>query len=320
MGKYHRLTHEERYQIEALVKSGATIRAIGRLLKRDPGAISRELRRNRAGKNYLAHVAGCRTRTRRKHVGPRPKVAGALGLLVEEKLAVDWSPEQISGRFERQGVAQISHETIYKFIYADFRSGGKLWKSLRRRHRLRRTRFSTRKEQNQGKRLNRTWIDDRPKIVERRERLGDFERDTVEGKRSGSLLVTMVDRKSRLSRIRWIDKKSAIKAHQATLSGLKDLDVKTITNDNGAEFADHEITADDLGVKIYFSHPYASWQRGTNENTNGLIRQYFPKGTEPTEELAEKIETLLNERPRKCLGFKTPNEVHQVKSGVALSV
>ena len=153
---------------------------------------------------------------------------------------------------------------------------------------------------------------ERPKIVDERIRFGDFERDSVQGKFKGPVLLTIVDRLSRLTKIkkvRWINAEAT---HRATVELLRNLPINTITNDNGSEFADHQLTAKALGADIYFNDPYSSWQRGTNENTNGLIRQYYPKGTDFTKvsDLDVKhLEDLLNNRPRKTLGYKTPNEV-----------
>ena len=322
MGKYHRLTQGERYQIEALLVSGKGVRFIARQLGRSPGSISREIQRNiLPGRiHYKAKIAQGRSRKRRVSVGPPLKMQGALRELVLEKLLLDWSPEQIAGRLLKNESICISQETIYQFIYNDRKLGGDLWKHLRRRRRWRRSRASHRRFQNLGKRTRRTWIEDRPKEVEKRARLGDFERDTVEGKRGRSLLLTIVDRKSKLTKICWLEKKNARLAHRATVAALKNLKVNTITNDNGPEFELHGATASELGTKIYFSRPYCSWQRGTNENTNGLIRQYFPKKTDPCPRKVKAVEQLLNNRPRKTLGFKTPLEVHRKYSrGVAMS-
>ena len=235
---------------------------------------------------------------------------------IVSKLKLDWSPEQISGRLLREEKIKVSHETIYQFVYEEIRKGEKLWVHLRRRRKHRRARSAAKKTFNIGVRVGRAWIESRPKVVEERIRLGDFERDTVEGIRSGSLLLTMVDRVSRLTIIKWIPRKNAALIHHATVEALKGTVLNTITNDNGAEFGFHDMTEIELKTPIYFSRPYHSWQRGTIENTNGLIRQYFPKGQDLDPSLVQKTEDLLNTRPRKCLGYRTPTEVHDQLSRV----
>jgi transposase, IS30 family len=309
MEAYHRLTLDDRYQIQAEKNSGLGIREIAMRIGRSPSTVSRELKRN--SRKYSPQYAHKCAAKRRAGVGP-PQRMGALKDQIEYLLRLQWSPEQISGRLLNSGV-RISHETIYRHIFKDFQNGGDLYFNLRRKRRYRRPRKITKTLKRNGFRTNQTWIDDRPRIVEKRKRIGDFERDTVLGK--NGRLLTIVDRKSRLTKIGKIEKHNAYYTHLETLKLLKGHVVHTITNDNGPEFAFHNETAKDLKTKVYFSRPYSSWQRGTNENTNGLIRQYYPKGTDfskVSNEQIAKIEQRLNERPRKCLGFRTPSEVHQV--------
>lgn len=311
MKNYHRLAHAERYQIEALVNSGLGVREIARQLNRSPSSICREVRRL-AG-SYRAEVAEEQSQVLRKR--PRfdlRKIRGSLKTYVHDKLNLDWSPEQISGRLrcENEDVG-VSHQTIYRYLKREKEFGGVLWRHLRILRKQRKDKFPrwkpTRLE-------GRTLIADRPAIVEKRQRVGDFERDTVEGKRGRSLLLTAVDRTSRFSKIAWIEKKCSYLTHEKTVQCLKDEFVRSITNDNGTEFSQHQSTADQLGTKIYFSRAYRAWERGTNENFNGLLRQYFPKKKDigvVSEEEIQRIEDLLNNRPRKYLGYKTPKEVHQ---------
>jgi IS30 family transposase len=314
MSKYHRLTHAERYQIAVLLDSGFSVRQIAGKLQRSASTISREIQRNKNVKSYDANTSQKRAQERRRHVGPGLKLQGELLEYVLEKLRHDWSPQQIQGRILLERGVRISHETIYKHIYSDSRS--ELWTHLRRKRKRRKPRSQAKKTYNIGIRTNRTWIEKRPQEVEARERLGDVERDTIEGRRSGSLLLTTVDRTSRLTRIRWIEKKNAYLIHEATVEMLKDMGLKTITNDNGAEFGLHDMTAKELNTSIYFSRPYSSWQRGSIENMNGLIRQYFPHRSPIEPGMAQRVEDLLNNRPRKCLGYRTPNEVHEQLSRV----
>lgn len=317
--KYQRLTREHRYQIQALKDSGMGIRKIASTLKRSPSTISRELNRFK-GRIYLPNKANEQALERRKKIGPSQKITVALQLQIDELLMAQWSPEQIAGRLRLQGIG-ISHETIYKYIFLNSRGGGKLYLNLRRKRRVRRSRETSRNFKRCGYRRNQSWIEERPPIVEERVRTGDFERDSMLG--TNGRLLTIVDRASRLTKISRLTKSSSYDIHIATLQLLEGEKVHTITNDNGVEFGLHDQTAKQLNAQIYFSRPYCSWQRGTNENTNGLIRQYYPKGhdfSQVTDEEVAKVEGLLNNRPRKCLGYQTPNEVHnRLSQTVALS-
>ena len=320
--KYQRLTRAERYQIQALLKSGISNRQIAQVLERSPSTICRELKRNRTKRGCYMPVFAARTAlARRRHVHPPYKIEGPLARRISAMLRKQWSPEQICGRLGRERIS-ISHETIYQFIYRDFKSGGKIYLNCRRKRKYRRTRKATYNYKNKHKRENLPKFDTRPPIVDRRKRIGDLERDTVGGKPSCERLLTIVDRVTRYSKIKKIKGLDARYTHEATLEMVKNMPVRTITNDNGQEFSQYEDTSKVLNASIYFNDPYSSWQRGTNENTNGLIRQYFPKGTkfeEVSESSIKKVEKLLNNRPRKILGYKTPLEVQRKMSrGVAL--
>lgn len=316
MGDYHRLTLEDRYQIYAGKHSGLGIREIARALERPASTVSRELKRNRDGYGGYVPVRAHRKAVRRRSLIGPPKKVYVCKDKVDELLKQQWSPEQISGRLAMDGI-RISYESIYRYVYNDSKH---LFKNLRRQRRQRRTRQSLKRLKNCGVRVNRTWIDERPSIVEQRVRLGDLERDTVLGK--NGRLLTIVDRVSRLTKIAKVERHNSYYTHLTTLKLLKGAIVHTITNDGGPEFGMHDQTAKDLNTKVYFNRPYSAWQRGTNENTNGLIRQYYPKGTDfskVTDDDISKVEALLNNRPRKKLGYKTPYEVHTEKSqGVAL--
>lgn len=310
---YERLTRDERYQIGAFRTSGLGVRAIARQLLRDPASISRELRRSEIG-NYLPAAADALAKKRASsRNGSRRKIDGELLSHVQKKLEEDWSPEQISGRLRQQGSAKaVSMQTIYKFVEEDRIRGGLLFSHLRILRKERKDRKKPGWQPFAVKPDDRESIEKRPAIVEKRERLGDYERDTVFGKLNGVLLLTLVDRTSRLVKISRIEKKSSELVHQATVERLKNEPVETITNDNGPEFIKHARTAASLSTKIYFSHPYRSWERGSNENMNGLIRQYFPKSKPiPSADCVAKAESILNSRPRKCLGYRTPLEVHR---------
>ncbi|MFQ5544077.1 MAG: IS30 family transposase [Nitrospiria bacterium] len=310
MVKYYRLTLEERYQIEALLTSGMSLRGIARQLKRSPSTLSREVRK--LGCPYEAFSSDQRTQDLRRTLHPElRKIQGALEDYVREKIGQDWSPEQIAGWLRHKKNGKLSHQTIYRYLRRDKAKKGSLCKHLRILSRPKQRPKALRKPTALGER---TMIDQRPSVVEERNRLGDYERDTMMGKWNGPFLLTMVDRTSRYAKIAWVKRKCSVLVHRATVKHLREEPVKTITNDNGSEFSKHKRTARALKAKVYFSQPYHSWERGTNENFNGLLRQYFPRRmdlSEVTSEELKSVEDLLNNRPRKCLGFKTPFEVQE---------
>jgi IS30 family transposase len=238
-------------------------------------------------------------------------------------LALGWSPEQIAGRLPKDHPGQsINHEAIYQFIYhRQTPDRLEMINQLRRAHKKRRNKGIGRKER-KTKIPNRIPIDARPKSVESRNHYGHWEGDSLISRKSKAALNTLTERKSRLVLITKLDRKGAAETNKAVIKRLKKLPAagrRTLTLDNGTENASHEQLTAKLGIKCYFAHPYASWERGTNENINGLIRWYLPKGTDFSkidDELIAQIEFLLNSRPRKCLGYKTPLEA--AASSVAL--
>ena len=307
---YKQLTQEERYQIYALNKAGHDQATIAGILDRNPGTISRELRRNRGLKGYRPQQAH-NLALRRRYDKAQPRIGSQVWQLVEALIREEWSPEQIVGRVAMEQGVSISHEWIYQYIYADKHSGGDLYRFLRCQ-KVRRKRYGI--YSRRGTIPNQVSIDERPAIVESKRRFGDWEGDTVIGKGHRGALVTLVERKSLYTVIRSVLHKTAKAVRGAVVDGLTPyIDwVHTITYDNGREFADHEGMARDLEANIYFAHPYASWERGLNENTNGLIRQYFPKDRDLTTVTKYEIEQAmdkLNHRPRKSLGYRTPHEV-----------
>ena len=307
---YKQLTQEERYQIYALNKAGHDQATIAGILDRNPGTISRELRRNRGLKGYRPQQAH-NLALRRRYDKAQPRIGNQIWQQVNALIREEWSPEQIVGRGAMEQGVSISHEWIYQYIYADKHSGGDLYRFLRCQ-KVRRKRYGI--YSRRGTIPNQVSIDDRPAIVESKRRFGDWEGDTVIGKGHRGALVTLVGRKSLYTVIRSVLHKTAKAVRGAVVNGLTPyIDwVHTITYDNGREFADHEGMARDLEANIYFAHPYASWERGLNENTNGLIRQYFPKDRDLTTVTKYEIEQAmdkLNHRPRKSLGYRTPHEV-----------
>jgi len=310
---YTHLTREERYQIYVLKKAGHKQSEIAKLLNRSGSTISRELSRNRGGRGYRPKQAQAKAEDRRA-INAR-RVDDDVWQVAQEKLLMHWSPEQISGH------VNISPETVYQRIYADKQSGGLLWKNLRCQKK-RRKRYG--KIERRGQIPNRLFIEDRPAIVDERKRIGDWEADTIIGKNHRQAIVSIVERKTGLTLIKKVERKTAKAVSQAMIHLLKPYKnkVRTITSDNGREFAGHEDIAKELKADFYFAHPYASWERGTNENTNGLIRQYFPKNRDFTTITQKEINFAmerLNNRPRKRLGYRTPNQVF-FKSGVALQI
>lgn len=310
MSGYAQLTQGQRYQIEALLKTGHNQTMIANVLSVHKSTISREIRRNHGLRGYRPKQAHERAMMRRNEK-PRTRIPLATWVLVDARIRQDWSPEQISGRLlMKQGIS-ISHEWIYLHIYKDKRQGGDLHTHLRCQKK-RRKRYG--KQDHRGRVPNRVSIEERPPVVDNKSRIGDWEGDTIIGKGHQGVVATLVERKTQYTILAKSKTKHAKPVRQGIEQGLAPyLDrVHTITYDNGLEFAEHQIMARTLSADIYFAHPYSSWERGLNENTNGLIRQYLPK-SRPLNNVTEKeLNTImhqLNHRPRKTLGFNTPYEL-----------
>jgi IS30 family transposase len=309
MKTYNQLTRDQRYQINYWKAMGLNGKEIAHEIGVHKSTISRELKRNGCEHSYRPKQADEKAMSRKAKT--KPRITESTWELVEEKLRDDWSPEQVSGWLKRYGI-RISHEWIYRHILVDKHSGGNLYIHLRCQKK-RRKRYG--KYNKRGMIPNRISIEERPKVVELRERLGDWEVDTLVGKGHRGALVSLVDRKSRFTLIRPVGQRGADSVSQVVISLLTSFttQVHTITGDNGKEFAKHEQVTEALQAMFFFAHPYSAWERGTSENTNGLIRQYFPKDTnftKITDTQATFVANKLNHRPRKCLGFYTPFEVH----------
>lgn len=308
---YTHLTQDERYQIAILIKADHDQSAIAKLMNRNKSTISRELRRNRGLRGYRPKQAHQLSLERMQTCTNSPRVAQATWTVVDAKLGQAWSPEQISGYLKVNGQPGVSHESIYRRIYADKRAGGTLHQTLRCQ-KARKKRYGGRERR--GTIPNQVSIDLRPSIVAERARFGDWEADLVIGAGQKQALVTMNERTSRYSLIAHVPFKTAQAVSSAMVSLLKPFAhcVHTLTTDNGKEFAQHERVASALDADFFFAHPYASWERGANENMNGLIRQFFPKKMAfdgiKQEDIAFAV-NRLNHRPRKCLGFRTPHVV-----------
>jgi IS30 family transposase len=306
---YTQLTQEQRYQISVLLKAGHIQSEIARLIKVHKSTVSREFRRNRGQKGYRPKQAHQFALNRRKK--PRYRIEAFTWVLIEALIRQEWSPEQVSDWLKENYDLQISHEWIYQYILMEKHAGGDLHRHLRCQKK-RRKRYGG--YDRRGRIKNRVSIDERPAIVDTRQRLGDWEVDTIIGKGHRHAIVSLTERTSRLALLRKVERKTAQAVADAVIELMKSLPVRThtITADNGLEFADHERIAKELNTDVYFAHPYSSWERGTNENMNGLVRQYFPKKCSfatITEQEIEFVMERLNNRPRKCLGFKSPNQV-----------
>jgi IS30 family transposase len=313
---YRQLTLDERYQVQTLHALGFTQVDIGRTLARHASTISRELRRNaRVAARYDATAAQAAARRRRVAKGERcRRIQGWLKDLVEGKLRLAWSPEQISGRLRLEHGIRLSHETIYQHVIRDTRRRGMLRYCLRfggyKHHRFKTSKMA------QRTRLRKGWLRQRSVAANERTELGHWERDCVLGQRGGAALLTIVDRKSRYSRIRRVQKVDVKHVAAATVAALDSnvVDaVKSITNDNGSEFQGDAKLQIRMGVPIFFTEPSSPWQRGSIENLNGLIRQFVPKGADIDRLPAwstKALEDSLNFRPRKTLGYRSPHEVH----------
>ena len=313
---YEHLSIDEREVILKMRAKDQSMRQIGAEMGRSVATISRELRRNISSKHdYKPHLAQRYYEKRRVESKEPYRVEEDVSLqkYVREKLKEYWSPEQISGRVHKDHGINVSPVTIYSWIYRHRDEGGVLYKFLRQGHRRRRKRRG--REDRRGQMPGRRMIDERPQVVNDRRRIGDWEGDTVEGIKGSGFFGTYVDRKARYPVAVKVEDKSADTVTKATLAALKKLPpkkVRTITFDNGKEFAGFKELERGLDMRSYFARPYHSCERGTNENTNGLLRQFFPKGTDfrPIRqgELDKAVE-WLNNRPRKCLNYRTPTEV-----------
>lgn len=309
---YHQLTSKKRYQIYGLHKEGFTQKAIAENLGVHPATISRELRRNRGKRGYRPEQAHRLCKQRQSNAAKAIKMTEEVQGWITQLIEKDLSPQQVVLYLEQEKGIRLHHETVYQFVYDDKKQGGALHQHLRIANKPYRKRYG--KYDRRGQIKNRVSIDERPEIVDKRARIGDWEGDTVIGKGHKGALLTLVERKTLYTVIVPLKGKHADKLTEAACEALKDEigRVMTITFDNGREFAGHEEMARKLNADIYFAHPYASWERGINENTNGLIRQYLPKKmdlSEVTEETAQWIMDRLNNRPRQTRGGKTPNEL-----------
>lgn len=308
---YHHLTHEQRYHIFLQIKRGESLTQIAESIRVHKSTVSREIKRNKTPKGQYHPKSATRRAKLRKHLASRtcPVLTKKMKKILLALLAIGWSPEQISGRL-RQHTIQISYETIYAWIREDKCQGGTLFSLLRHKGKK-----YTKRIYSKGAVWgipDRVGIENRPAEVELKARLGDWEIDTIVGRRHKSCLLSIVDRKSKYTVLSHLGNKTKREVNIWTVACLKGLPVLSITADNGREFAGHVELAKEVNAPVYFANPYSSWERGLNEHTNGLVRQWLPKKTD-FKEVSKKdlalIENRLNNRPRKVLNYKTPAEV-----------
>lgn len=309
---YQHLTRDQRCQIATLKSSGFLQSEIAKRLEVSASTITRELQRNSLNGEYLFIHANMAAVSRRYEANAKPRcMLEPVVKQIEGHLREEWSPEQISGRLKLEGIL-VSHETIYQHIWADKKSGGNLFKHLRRKGKKYNKRSSDRA--GRGQIPNRIDIKERPEIVESKSRIGDWEGDTIMGSNHEGAILSYVERKSKFTVLSKLPRKTAENVALKTIECFAKLgSIHTITYDNGKEFSSHEKISKALNARCYFATPYHSWERGLNEHTNGLVRQYFPKKTSfgnITEKEIEKVENLLNNRPRKILGYLKPKEVY----------
>jgi IS30 family transposase len=316
---YRHFTSDERDALQIFIDKGLPVPLIARILEKHISSIYREIKRNSSIHLYLSryaeHAAEVR-KIRSRHCYKRANVQ--LMQEIETRIKEDHSPEQIAGRLKLEhpdsSQLQVSHETIYQYIYSKVRNGSDdLRLHLRQSRKVRRKRSFGKR--NRGGIANRHFIDERPSVVEEKSRIGDWEGDTVEGANNSGNVATFVDRSSKYLVAFPLERKTAIElrieAYKA-FSGIPKENRKTITVDNGKEFAEHEKLSKAINVQIFFAHPYHPWERGLNEHTNGLLRQYLPKKYRldwlSKKQLAVYVDKI-NNRPRKSLGYRTPNEL-----------
>lgn len=328
---YTHLTADERYQIDDLKREGNNQKEIASILNRSRSTLSRELRRNGGARGWRPRQAEMKAVERLSVRGSAnvKRVCQEAWDYAQQYLQEEqWSPEQIAGRLEQEGCeATISHETIYQRILADKQEGGSLYTNLRCKKKRKKRYGSARSTR--GSIPDRVDIDKRPAIVDSRKRVGDWEGDTIIGSHDGgAVIASMVERKSRYTFLSKAKNKTTVAVIASINKGMEPIAelVHTVTFDNGREFSQHKTLSEALKADVFFAKPYHSWERGLNENTNGLVRQYFPKKSSfdnISEHALQGVAKKLNNRPRKCLGYKTPFEVFSKaceNKGVALRI
>ena len=310
---YSRLTVKDRIRISRYRKQGKSRSEIARLLGFHRSTICREVKRNKHGRKYDFWRAHKYARNRQKVRRYPYKLTPEIWSLIEERLWQRWSPEQIYYRLQLEGFQIVSIETIYRYIYLEKQLGGRTWSYLRRSHRRRRRRLFSR---DHGKIKDTRPIAQRPQSVRNRKEVGHWERDTMSAGKSKMDVLILNERATRFNRFVKITGKKSIEVTSKTIEYLKDLPCKTITNDRGREFSDHLNCENKMAIKVFFCDPYSPHQRGTNENRIGILRQYLPKQynhNKVSQLDLNRIEIEINNRPMKCLDWRTPHEAMMEK-------
>jgi len=313
---YCQITAGERYTVGALRQQGLSRSAIARILGRHRSTVGRELRRNATHHDgwYRSELADWYARARRSHSRRNRRFGPADWERVQTLLQADWSPEQIAGRLRLEGTLAISHETIYRYIWADKAAGGSLYTHLRGARKQRRKRYGS--YDSRGRLADKRPITARPAVVETRRHVGHWEADTMLGaSQAGACVLSLVERKTGYVVLGRLPRRAAPEVNRRVrhLIGIQPRPVHTITVDNGSEFHSYRAIERATSARFYFATPHHAWERGTNENTNGLLRQYLPKGHSMehlTQHDCTRIAMTLNRRPRKRLGFRTPEECY----------
>lgn len=313
---YRQITFAERYTLGLLRRRGCSAAAIARVLGRHRSTIGREVQRNGTPRDdcYRPQLAEWYARGRRSRSRRNRRFTTAEWARIQALLREDWSPEQIAGRLRREGALSISHETIYRFIWAEKRAGGTLHQHLRGAHKQRRKRYG--RYDSRGRLAGKRSITERPAIVETRAELGHWEADTMLGAgQAGPCVFSMVERQSGYLLLGQLEQRTSafVNARARQLINAQPQPVRTITVDNGTEFHEYAKLERATSTRFYFATPHHAWERGTNENTNGLVRQYLPKRqtmAHLTQHDCNRIATKLNRRPRKRLGYRTPEECY----------
>lgn len=312
------LTKEQRYTISVMIQKGYSQSAIAKVINKSKSVVSRELKRNcdgRSGK-YTSDLAQKKYAERQKKKPKGVKFTEEIKQFVDEQLAQKLSPEQIVFKLQEQSIGSISHERIYQYVWADKKRKGSLYLHLRTQGKRYRHRGASKDKR--GVIVGRVDISKRPEIVAKRERFGDLEIDTIIGKDHKGAIVTINDRLTGMLWMKKLNGKNALELAQATTQLLQPIKpwLNTITSDNGKEFAEHQFIANELNIDFFFATPYHSWERGCNENLNGLIRQYIPKKTDfntISDEFIQFVQNQLNNRPRKRFKFKSPIQMFNHK-------
>lgn len=316
--KYRRVTNEHRICLKTMLEAGISQAKIALKLSFHPSTISRELGRNSGLRGYRVKQAQLRCDERQLYRFNPRKMLPAMIEVVTQKIQLKWSPEQISNWLRINGHPFVAPQSIYTFLYEDRKNGGTLWKNLRYAHKQRRRRFPN--EERRGRIQNARPIAKRPNGANKRKKRGHWERDTMLGKNRKNAVLVLTDRKTRYNLFSKLSRRLAPLVTQRTVKLLQGFPVRSITNDRGHEFASHQKLELKLGKPVYFCEPYSSYQRGTNENRIGILRQYIPKGSDIAKlhgRTLRKIQDEINQRPMKCLGWRSPYELMLKKNCAA---